>query len=91
MHSSCVSIFAVLLVFSAFVQAHFGDWDEGCTTLQCQRDSFFMKELEKLGEMQVDLTKMLFEIQNLNLQEAYLMGYQGAAMQNSHVQRNPLP
>nr|CDS34314.1 expressed protein [Hymenolepis microstoma] len=89
MHSSTVSIFAVLLVLNSFAQAHFVE-DEHCTTLQCRRDSFLMKEREKLGEMQVDLMKMLFEVQNLNEQEAYIMGYHGASMHNSPMQRNPL-
>ncbi|VDL62195.1 unnamed protein product [Hymenolepis diminuta] len=90
MHSSVVSIFAVLLVFNAFAQAQFVENGEGCTTLQCRRDSFLMKEREQLNEMQLDLMKMLFEIQTLNEQEAYIMGYQGAAMPNPHMERNPL-
>lgn len=91
MNRGVVSICLALLVFSAIAQAQLQEFTEGCTTIQCRRDAFLMREREELNEMQLDLMEMLFEIQALNEQEAYIMGYHGAqAMQNPHMQRNHL-
>ncbi|KAL5963610.1 hypothetical protein TSMEX_008661 [Taenia solium] len=85
MHSHIVTVFVALLLTTAVVYAHIGMHGEGCTTLQCQRHAFMMKEREKLNEMQLELMEMLMDIQTMNEQEAYYAGLHGAGMQQ------PLP
>ena len=77
MHSSLFVVFAALLVTAT---AQFLEEGNGCTTIQCRRNAFLMKEREELNDMQLEIMEMLMKIQTLNEQETYLMGLPGPAM-----------